>query len=86
MNKQNPLADKIGLSIKEAVECGIAVRLPKLLDDYYLMLEDGKRVYDIIWLLSSEVSTEHDITHDEARDIVVGSLSDLGVELGVNGS
>ena len=83
-NKLNPLADQIGLSIKEAVESGMKVRLPNLLDDFYLMQEDGKRVYDILWLLASEVSSEHDITHDEGRDIVVGSLTDLGVDLGAN--
>jgi|10_taG_2_1085330.scaffolds.fasta_scaffold68739_2 hypothetical protein len=83
-NKLNPLADQIGLSVKEAVESGMKVRLPNLLDDFYLMQEDGKRVYDILWLLASEVSTKHDITHDEGRDIVVGSLTDLGVDLGEN--
>ena len=83
-NQLNPLADQIGLSVKEAVESGMKVRLPNLLDDFYLMQEDGKRVYDILWLLASEVSSEHDITHDEARDIVVGSLTDLGVDLGPN--
>ena len=83
-NKLNPLADQIGLSIKEAVESGMKVRLPNLLDDFYLMQEDGKRVYDILWILASEVSTKHDITHDEARDIVVGALTDLGADLGAN--
>ena len=83
-NKLNPLADQIGLSIKEAVESGMKVRLPNLLDDFYLMQEDGKRVYDILWLLASEVSTKHDITHDEGRDIVLGSLTDLGVAIGAN--
>ena len=83
-NKLNPLADQIGLSVKEAVESGMKVRFPGLLDDLFLMREDGKRDYDILWTLASEVSTEHDITHDEARDIVVGSLTDLGVDLGPN--
>ena len=83
-NKLNPLADQIGLSVKEAVEVGMKVRLPNLLDDFNLMKEDGGRDYDILWQLASEVSTKHDITHDEARDIVVGSLTDLGVDLGAN--
>ena len=83
-NQLNPLADQIGLSVKEAVESGMKVRLPNLLDDFYLMREDGKRDYDILWILASEVSTKHDITHEEARDIVVGSVTDLGVDLGAN--
>lgn len=84
-NKLNPLADPNAvLSVRAAVESGYDVRLPNLLDDYYLMKEDGKRDYDILWMLASEVSTKHDITHDEGRDIVVGSLTDLGVDLGVN--
>ena len=83
-NSKNPLADQIGLSVKEAVESGMKVRLPNLLDDFYLMQEDGKRVYDILWLLASEVSSEHDLTHNQADDIVRGSLTDLGVDLGAN--
>ena len=83
-NKLNPLADQIGLSVKEAVESGMKVRLPNLLDDFNLMREDGKRDYDILWILASEVSTEHDITHEEADDIVKGTLTDLGVDLGAN--
>ena len=83
-NKLNPLADQIGLSVKEAVESGMKVRLPNLLDDFYLMREDGGRDYDILWQLASEVSTKHDITHEEARDMVVDTLTELGVDLGAN--
>ena len=83
-NKLNPLADQIGLSVKEAVESGMKVRLPNLLDDFNLMREDGGRDYDILWQLASEVSTKHDITHEEARDMVVDTLTELGVDLGAN--
>ena len=83
-NSKNPLADAIGLSVKEAVESGMEVRLPNLLDDYYLMKEDGGRDYDILWKLASEVSAKHDILHNEADDIVRGTLTSLGVDLGAN--
>ena len=84
-NSKNPLADKIGLSVRESVEAGMDVRLPRLLDHWYLWKEDtDAREYDILWYLASEVANEHDLTHNQAMDIVRGSLTDLGVDLGAN--
>ena len=73
------------LSIREAVESGIPVRLPNLLDHWYGWKQDtDAREYDILWYLASEVSTKHDLTHNQADDIVRGTLTDLGVDLGAN--
>jgi len=73
------------LSVREAVESGIPVRLPNLLDDWYGWKQDtDAREYDILWYLASEVANKHDLTHNQADDIVRGSLTDLGVDLGDN--
>ena len=84
-NPKNPLADKIGLSVREAVERGIAVRLPNLLDDWYGWKQDTEaREYDILWYLASEVADKHDLTHNQASGIVHHTLTSLGVDLGAN--
>ena len=73
------------LSVREAVESGIPVRLPNLLDHWYGWKQDtDAREYDILWYLASEVANEHDLTHNQADDIVRGTLTDLGVDLGAN--
>ena len=73
------------LSVREAVESGIPVRLPNLLDDWYGWKQDtDAREYDILWYLASEVANKYDLTHNQADDIVRGSLTDLGVDLGDN--
>ena len=84
-NSKNPLADKIGLSVREAVERGMDVSLPSLLDDWYGWHKDVSiRDYDLLWYLASEVSNEHDLTHNQADTVVRYTLTSLGVDLGDN--
>ena len=70
-------------SVKQAVERGMKVSLPNLLDDYYLMKEDNPsiREYDLLWYLASEVSYKYDISHNQASSVVEYSLSSLGVKI-----
>ena len=80
-NSKNPLADNIGLSVREAVERGMDVSLPNLLDVWTLWKEDNIREYDILWYMASEVSNDHDLTHNQADAVVRYTLTSLGVEL-----
>jgi hypothetical protein len=81
-NKKNPVATNTDLSVREAVERGISVSLPNLLDVWTLWKEDDDvREYDILWYMASEVSNDHDLTHNQADDIVRYTLTSLGVEL-----
>jgi len=80
-NSKNPLADNIGLSVREAVERGMDVSLPNLLDVWTLWKEDNIREYDILWYMASEVSNDHDLTHNQADKVVRYTLTSLGVEL-----
>ena len=80
-NKLNPLATNTDLSIREAVERGMEVSLPNLLDIWTLWKEDDIREYDILWYMASSVATEHDLTHNQADDIVRHTLTSLGVEI-----
>ena len=84
MNNKNLLADKIGLSVREAVERGMEVSLPNLLDVWTLWKEDDIREYDILWYMASEVADEHDLTHNQATGVVHHTLTSLGVDLGDN--
>jgi hypothetical protein len=84
MKNKNLLADKIGLSVREAVERGMEVSLPNLLDVWTLWKEDDIREYDILWYMASEVADEHDLTHNQATGIVYHTLTSLGVDLGDN--
>ena len=84
-NSKNPLADNIGLSVREAVERGMDVSLPNLLDVWTLWKEDDTvREYDILWYMASEVSNDHDLTHNQAIGVVHHTLTSLGVDLGAN--
>ncbi len=81
-NNLNPLADQIGLSVKEAVANGMTVRLPNLLDDYTLMTnEEDYPSDDAIRTISYEVAEKHDIGATDAEDIVRNTLTSLGVKL-----
>ena len=69
-------------TVKEAVQSGMAVRMPNLLDDYTVMTsDDGYPSDDAIRTISYEVAEKHDIGATDAEDIVRGTLTDLGVEL-----
>ena len=81
-NKLNPVATNTDLSIREAVERGMDVSLPNLLDDWYGWHQDVNiRNYDLLWYLASEVANEHDLTHNQADDVVRYTLTSLGVKL-----
>jgi len=72
-------------TVREAVERGITVCLPNLLDDWYGWKQDtDAREYDILWYLASEVANEHDLTHNQADTVVRHTLTTLGVDLGAN--
>ena len=78
----NPVATNTDLSIREAVERGMDVSLPSLLDDWYGWHQDVNiRNYDLLWYLASEVSNEHDLTHNQADAVVRHTLTSLGVDL-----
>ena len=81
-NNLNPVATNTDLSVREAVERGIPVSLPTLLDDWYGWHKDVNiRNYDLLWYLASEVANEHDLTHNQADDVVRYTLTSLGVKL-----
>ena len=72
-------------TVREAVESGMKVSLPNLLDAWYLWKEDDTvREYDILWYMASEVANDHDLTHNQATGVVHYTLTSLGVDLGAN--
>jgi len=84
-NNLNPVAKSKVCSVRQAVERGMTVCLPNLLDDWYSWKEDVNiRNYDLLWYLASEVSNEHDLTHNQADTVVRHTLTSLGVDLGDN--
>jgi len=84
-NNLNPVAKSKVPSVREAVERGMTVCLPSLLDDWYGWHQDVNiRNYDLLWYLASEVANEHDLTHNQADAVVRHTLTSLGVDLGDN--
>ena len=81
-NNLNPSATNTHLSVKEAVERGIPVYLPNLLDDWYGWKADGYTKDEIaLWCLASEVAHDHDLTLKQADAVVRHTLTSLGVDL-----
>ena len=68
-------------TVKEAVQSGMKVRLPNILDDYLHFANQGIASDAVITHLSYEVAEKHDIGATDAEDIIYGTLTDLGVEL-----
>ena len=78
----NPVAKSKVCSVREAVERGMPVYLPNLLDDWYGWKADGYTKNRIaLWCLASEVAHDHDLTLKQADAVVRHTLTSLGVDL-----
>ena len=69
------------LTVKQAVESGVAVCLTEILDEFCALKSDG--VYDDIAqsICATHVATEYGLTQKQGQDIVHYSLTKMGVQI-----